>query len=97
MIAPRRWIENDRAQIAGDEDACSASDATDDPASGVSIQSLTVGAEEDGPGAALADRQVDGAGDPRREWHRDGPRLSMLIPTASETRSPFNANRETRL
>jgi hypothetical protein len=60
-----------------------AGDTSHDPPSGVPIESFPIGVEEDRAFHPFADSQVDSAGD-------------ALAPTASETRSPFNANSETK-
>jgi hypothetical protein len=53
-------------------DPCPAGDPPHDPAGGVTVQPVTVGAEEHWAHGALADREVNGAGDARGERHGDG-------------------------
>jgi hypothetical protein len=62
-------------------------DAADDPARGMTVESCAVAVYEDRALEALADREVESAGDPRREWHghdlaalaghRQGPMTSL--------------------
>ena len=47
-----------------------AGDASHDATSGVAIQTGTVGVDEDRSLEPFPDRQVDGSGHPRGEWHR---------------------------
>jgi hypothetical protein len=79
--------------------------------SGVATQPLPGGTDEDRSAGAFADIQVDRPGGARGEgnrhplaalahdgnvrWPRSTPRSSMSAPSASEIRTPFNANNAT--
>jgi hypothetical protein len=51
------------------DDSRLSGDAPHDPSGGMTVESLAGAVDEDGAFEPLADREVEGPGDSRREWH----------------------------
>ena len=72
-------------------DPCTPRDASDDPARVVAVEAVTIGGEEDGSLAALANCKVDRTG---RAWgERDSDDLAALTHDGEGSMSAFEAER----
>jgi hypothetical protein len=94
------------------DDAGPAREAAHDPSGCVPVKPSSVAAEQDRTFAAFTHREIYGPRRAWREgngdglaalrtivsvrWPRSRPSFSMSAPHASETRSPFNASRDSR-